>query len=155
MAAEAPKIPEVPLTKLRRRSPGGFEVVACAKDAEVKESLVTPGDFVIWTCVAGTVVLIVWMVFGIGHAIGWVYRSVSTGVDVKSISQDIKSLKPEPVDGGVPAKNLDAADVEMNRKSEEIKKNFNDSFGSSLGRFFEATKSMKVPEQKHKEVGTF
>ena len=155
MKAEAEKIPVVPITKLRRRSPGGYEVVAVAKDNVAGDSLLNPGDIVIWSCVAGAVVLIVWMVFGIGHAIAFVYQAVGGSVDMKTISKDLQSIKPQPTDAGPIDQNVAAADVEMDRKSEEMKKNFNDAFGPSIGRFFDAANGLKIPVKKNKEVGTF
>ena len=95
------------------------------------------------------------MFFGIGHAISYVYQAVGGSVDMKTISKDIQSIKPQPTDAGPVDRNVAAADVEMDRKSEEMKKNFNDTFGSSIGRFFEAANGLKIPVSKKKEVGTF
>ncbi len=151
MKEQAKKIPVVPITKIRRKSPGGFEVAVCEKDSAESEWLITPGDVIIWSCAAGVVFMLVWVAFGLGHVVSYVYRSVT---DV--VSSEFKSA---PAPANLPPASTDpniaAADYEMNKKSEEIKHNFNAIYGDRFEKFLESTKGMVPVPQKKKEVGTF
>ena len=155
MKDKTPEIPVVPITRLRRRSPAGFEVVACPKEHTEKEHFITPGDVVIWTCAGAVVIMIVWACFGIGHMFSYVYRSVSGAVDVDSLKKELTIQAPAQQEKLPPNPNIAAADREMDERSNEIKKNFNEQWGDSLNKFFEATKGLSPSQKKNQDVGTF